>query len=104
MSDEVDVIQHLMEIEKEASTSILEAQKSADEIIALARTDSENQFKEKYSLIVKEIEKNEEQKKVEIKVQSQAALEDYKKSLVNSKKNTNAFETSFEEILRQELY
>ena len=99
MSDEVDVIQHLMEIEKEASAIILEAQKTADQTISQARTEAESQFKEKYSVIIDKIQKDEESRKEQILEKSQSALEEYKESLGGTHKNQEAFEGSLKAIL-----
>ena len=52
MSQEMDVIEHLLEIEREASRTLVSAQTQADEKIAAARTKSDEQFKKAYLYIV----------------------------------------------------
>ena len=41
MSQEMDVIEHLLEIEREASKTLVAAQSQADEKVGLARTEAD---------------------------------------------------------------
>lgn len=100
MNEEVDVIQHLIEIEKEAATLIAEKQKEADKLISEARTQSEAQFKEKYSIIVQELEAENQAKKESINQKYRSDVEEYKENLSKTAKNQKSFEESLKPMLQ----
>ena len=99
MTEEADIIQHLLEIESEASEMLLSAQKEADEKVAKARAVSESQFKERYGKITASLEAEENQSKETIQKTHQKEIEDYKKSLDSISKDNDAFNALLAELL-----
>lgn len=99
MAAEVDVIQHLLDVEHEASITLLDAQKEADRKIAEARTLAESKFAERYKSVVSGIEVSEISEKTRIDSEHAKSMEDYKNSLLSSKKDTKAFDSFMDSIL-----
>ena len=66
MAEEADVIQHLIEVERNAAQIMIEAQKEADDIVAQSRVQAEEQFKEKYAIIARRIDEQEASRRDEI--------------------------------------
>lgn len=98
-SAEIDVIAHLLEVEKEAATLVLDAQKKADEKIADARFKADEEFRERYSLVLSGIEKEFEQKKKDVEKKCAADLESYEAELKAAAKDEDAFFAQMDAIL-----
>ena len=83
MSQEMDVIEHLLEIEREASKTLVAAQTQADSQIAAAKT-------------VKGIEEKAQLAKKEITDNRQSSLDSYKDSLSSMEMDVEAFNSLLE--------
>ncbi|MBR6154229.1 MAG: hypothetical protein IKQ43_07320 [Treponema sp.] len=101
MSQEMDVIEHLLEIEREASRTLVSAQAQADSQIAAARTKADEQFKKLYSEAVKGIEEKAQLAKKEITDNRQSSLDSYKGSLSSMEMDVEAFNSLLESYISQ---
>ena len=99
MSQEMDVIEHLLEIEREASRTLVSAQTLADEKIAAARIKSDEQFKKAYSDAVKGLEEKAQLAKKEITDSRQSSLDSYKDSLSSMEMDVEAFNSLLESYI-----
>lgn len=99
MTDEADVIEHLLEVEREASRVIDEAREKSDAIIAVARAKVETQFKERYSEFISKLDAKESEDKDKIDSEHKKELEDYIKSVDSNKKTKEEFCTLLEKLL-----
>lgn len=97
--EEIDVIRHLLEIEKEASGVLLEAQKKADEIISDARNQADSRFHQQYSKVVEEIDAQEKAAKEKITASRLADIQAYKDSLSSTAKDQNSFNSVMDSLL-----
>lgn len=98
-SSELDVINHLLEVEKNASILIDDAMIEADKRIAEARTKYNAEYKEKYDAIVAEKDKTYHEKLDSISANHKKEIEEYKKSLENKNQNTDAFNKVLDDLL-----
>ncbi|MCR4900608.1 MAG: hypothetical protein K5907_07315 [Treponema sp.] len=91
MQEEINVIQHLISVEKDAATLIDDAVKEADARTAEAKNKSNTQFKQQYdecaAALQKEFEHTVEQKKSE----HNKSIEQFKADLENQLKDYNEF-------------
>lgn len=99
MTDEVDMIKHLLDIESESSEMLLEAQKEADSRTAQARAKAETQFKSEYTKKAEQIDSFEKSEKSKIEDDYQKNLSEYKENLVKLPKDKEAFTQTFESLL-----
>ena len=99
MSEEVDIIEHLLEVERESSQMILDARLEADKIIAESRARAETSFKEQYDSILKDLEQKEASAKEEISKRHEAQLSEYKQSLDSAEKDEKAFRSLLDSLL-----
>ena len=99
MSEEADTIQHLLDVEHEASEVMLKAQVEADGKIAQARALAEKQFKEKYAEFAAGIDSTENLAKEKVKSQHDKELAGYKESLGSNSKDTEAFNSLLNKLL-----
>lgn len=99
MTDEVDMIKHLLDVENESSEMLLEAQKEADSRTAAARAKAENQFKSEYTKKAEQIDCFEKSEKIKIEDDYQKNLSEYKDKLIELPKDKEAFEKAFESML-----
>ncbi len=98
-AEEISVITHLLDVEREASAMVLDAQKRADEKIAAARAQAEVEFKNKYSSVISEIEKNEQVAKDEIEKKHNSDILEYQQSLDSCEKDYNSFNALMDKVL-----
>jgi len=99
MAEETDVIEHLLDVEKEASEMILSARKEADEKIARARVEADMKFKAQYHEFVKELEAREKSSREKIDENHASVLEEYKERLSALPKNDAALGSALEKLL-----
>ncbi|MCH5290598.1 MAG: hypothetical protein J1D88_02415 [Treponema sp.] len=99
MTEDADVIQHLLEVEREASTLLLDAQKEADKKNADARARAETQFKNAYSAIAATIEADEVAAKKSISQKHDKDLAAYRDGLHALEKDTDACNTLLDSFL-----
>ncbi|MBQ1832499.1 MAG: hypothetical protein II563_01660 [Treponema sp.] len=99
MSEEMDVIQHLLEIERAASEILVKAQEEADKKIAAAKAQADSEFKEKFAAYVKESEDSAAENKALVIKQQEERLSSFKDSLSSSRKDTDGFNSLLEKLL-----
>lgn len=90
-NDEVSIIAHLLEVEKQASQIISAANIKGDKEISDAKMAAEVEFKKNYSERAELLEKNFETKKVEITAEHDKILAEYKASVEEKTQNKEAF-------------
>ncbi|MCI7396968.1 MAG: hypothetical protein MSS56_01195 [Spirochaetia bacterium] len=98
-AEEIDVIKHLLDIEREAADKLLEVQKKADEKIAEARSSADARFHERYGSIVKSLESEENSAREKISQDHLSEVEGYKDSLNGTNKNFEIFESLMDRLL-----
>lgn len=91
MEDNMDVIQHLLQIENEAAVLLEESQKQSDSLISEAKAKGEKLFQEKYSVLSQSIQESLSQQKEQVLKNHDEQLTLYKNSLENLKKDQNSF-------------
>ncbi len=99
MDSEVDVIQHLLEVEKEASFMLKDAQKSADQKISKAKSEADELFKSEYSAAILNIERDEERQKENLENEEKKMFSDYCKSLESKEKDKKLFASCLKKLL-----
>ncbi len=99
MAEEIDVIQHLIEVEKEAALVIHEAQDEADSRIAAARAKADAEFKAQYSVMYEQLEGEAKEKMANAKSAHDTAISQYKQSLESTPKNKEAFSALMDSLL-----
>ena len=99
MAEEVDIIQHLINIEKDAAQMLSDAKVQADKKIAEARFEAENSFKEKYAEVSKRLSAEEESEKKECDTSHAEVVRQYKDKLSSTAKDVKAFNSLLDELL-----
>ena len=99
MENEIEVIQHLVEVEHEASMMLQDAQKKADEMVSDARSKAEEKFKTLYAQFVKVQEVTEENERQKILEKKSMQLEDYVTHLSDCPKNQEKFNEFMNRVL-----
>lgn len=99
MNEEMDVIQHLLEIEREASRTLIDAQTEADRKISVARAEADSQFKQRYAEITKSLESEAAAEKQRITDLHETELNTFKENLKSTEKNSGAFNALLEKLL-----
>lgn len=98
-NDEVSIIAHLLEVEKEASKIISGANIKADKEISDAKIAADAEFKKNYAERAGILEKNFEEKKAAISDEHDKILQDYKASVAGMPQNKEAFASVIEKEL-----
>ena len=98
-NDEVSIIAHLLEVEKEASKIIACANIKADKEISDAKIDADAEFKKLYSEKAALLEKEFEAKKAEVTASHDKILHSYKASVAGMSQNKEAFASVIEKEL-----
>ena len=99
MADEIDVIQHLLDVEREAAQVIQDAQKEADSRIAAARAKSDAQFKTQYTEMYAQLDAEAQKRMKEAGEHHDAELASFKNSLKETPKNNVAFNSFMDSLL-----
>ncbi len=99
MSEEADIIQHLLEIEAESTAVLLDAQKKADEEITRVKARCQKDFSDRYAVIVAELEKQESDARKSIKAEHDETVETYKASLESLDIDQVAFDRFIESYI-----
>lgn len=96
---EIDVINHLLQVEKDSALMIDEALQESEKRLAKARAEFNTIFKEKYDKGISELE-TKFQKDSEASVKShEKILNDFKSNLENKNQNVEAFNKVLDSIL-----
>lgn len=96
---ELDVINHLLEVEKNASVLIDDAKIEADKRVAEARSKYNQEYKAGYETIASEKDAAYHKKLQEITDKHSAEIESFKKSFEDKPQNTEAFNALLEKLL-----
>ena len=96
---DADVIQHLLEIEHEASDFMKSVHVQADEKIAQARAESENKFHKSIAAFNAEIESQEKEAKQKILDSHKTSLDSYRATLENAPLDLSAFHSLLDNLL-----
>ena len=98
-SAEIDAINHLLEVEKNASALINDAAMEAERRLSQARSKYNTEYKNGYDKIASELEAqyNQNQKTIEQKYNDE--LEAYKATLAAKLQNYDAFASLLEKLL-----
>lgn len=99
INPELDAINHLLEVEKNASALINDAQVEADKRLLEARAKYNIEYKTKYDSIAAEMEKEYLKQHDEIEAKYKKEIEDYKASLENKPQNEKAFTDLLEKLI-----
>ena len=91
MNQELAAIQHLLEIEKQASSLIDSAKIDADQYISKAHAEYNAAYKEKVELLSKELDADFQKKHDEILQKYKDEVEAYKSSYASKPQNKEAF-------------
>jgi len=96
---EIEILEHLLEVEKNAEILTLDAQSEADKRIGLAKSKADEQFKLEFTKLVSEYESNYENKIKEIDIQSKLTIKDFEEKVLSYKKTRDEFNDFLEKIL-----
>lgn len=98
---EVNVINHLIEVEQNAVAMTENAQAEADKKIALAKTQADSEFKTKFDKIVAECESEYAKKTDEIKNNYSVQIKEYKDKIISSTQDKNSFNKLLDKVLSE---
>ena len=98
-SEEINVIAHLLQVEKNASLLIDNALKEAEQKLAQTRSQANLEFKQKYEDCVSNLETEYNQKLNEIQSEHDKLFNDFKDSLQSQPKYNAEFNNLLETLL-----
>lgn len=98
-NSEIDVINHLIEVEKEASVLIDEAGIEAEKRLSEARAKYNAEYKIKYDSVVETLEKDYQKKLEELNENHIKEIEAYKTSLETKNQNSKEFKELLDKLL-----
>ena len=99
MSEEQNVIGHLLDVEKDAEQLVFEAQSEASKRITAARVEADAEYKKQYSDLAQKLEADYQQKISNLSSEHEKTLEKYKSDVQNAEKDVNSFNSFLESIL-----
>lgn len=88
---EVNAINHLLEVEQNAKAMTISAQEKADKKISQAKAEADSEFKAEFEKIVEQDEKKYEEKKRAAIEENENHLKEYKEKITASKLDTASF-------------
>ena len=100
---ESSVIEHLIEVETQASTVTLNAQQEALKIINNAKAKAETEYLQKYNEQLSKIVKEWDEKAKEISDSSEQEISKYKECINSTSQNTEAFNKLMDSIIASGL-
>lgn len=100
---ESSVIEHLIEVETQASTVTLNAQQEALKIINNAKAKAETEYLAKYNEQLSKIVKEWDEKAKEISDSSEQEISKYKERINSTSQNTEAFNKLMDSIIASGL-
>lgn len=101
-NDEVSIIAHLLEIEKQASQIIAAANFKGDKKISEAKITSENEFKSLYAEKAKALQADYENQKSRILEAHNKIIDEYKQSVESRTQNKESFNSLLTSLLFEE--
>ncbi len=96
---ELDAIKHLLEIEKQASKMIEDAKIESEKKLSEAKSKFNSEYKEKYDMLVKELEENFNKQKDAIVKKHNEQILSFKNSWQEKQLNVEAFNKYLDKIL-----
>ncbi len=96
---ELDAINHLIEVEKSASTLIDDAKIEADKRLSQARLQYNSEYKSKYDQLVMQMEADFNSKRDEIESKYKKQIDEYKASIEGKSQDEKAFDSLLEKLL-----
>lgn len=96
---EVNVINHLLDVEHQASEMISGAQSEADKRISSFRAQAETEYKKQYDAIIAGFEADYKKQTEEIDSKHKKTVEQYKSDIQNTAQNKEAFSSLLDTIL-----
>ena len=102
MKEEIDVINHLLSVEKNAAVLIDNAVKEADSRTSKARNEAAAAFKTQYDECVAAMDREYHKTVDTIKEKHQQDFEQFKSELQNQQNNYSAFNSLMDKLLFQD--
>jgi len=99
MSEEQNVIGHLLDVEKDAEMLVFEAQSEASKRITAARVEADAEYKKQYSDLSQKLEAEYQKKINELTLEHDKVLEKYKTDVQNAEKDVSSFNSFLESVL-----
>ncbi|MCR5290421.1 MAG: hypothetical protein K6E51_10545 [Treponema sp.] len=96
---DVNVISHLLDVEKEASSLIGDAQNESAKRMAAARAEADAEYKKQYDSLMSELESDYQTQTQAIVKKHDEDLDAYKKEIDSMTQNTEAFSTYLDSVL-----
>ena len=96
---ETDVIGHLIDIEREASEILFDAQEKSDATVSTAKSEAEADFKSGYEEIVKECESSYEVSRGKITEEYDDLLKKFEEKIKSAPKDTSGFNSLLDDLL-----
>lgn len=96
---ETNVIEHLIEVESQASSITADAQKQAADRVNSAKAAADKSYLEKFNAVAEELEKsfNEESRKINGRITQE--VDSYKETVSKSPENKAAFNSLMDSLL-----
>lgn len=98
-NEELNVINHLLDIEKGAASLINEAMEEADKRIAEARAKYNAEYKEKYDAVLEELKAKYDSDVAEVVQAHKKEIEDFKSSVEGKNQDYSAFSGLLDKLL-----
>ena len=102
MSDtntEIDAINHLLEVEKNASTLINDAAMEAERRLSQARAKYNSEYKARYDEVASKLESEYQNNHKQIEDKYNKDIETYKESLAAKPQNSEAFSSLLDKLI-----
>lgn len=96
---EIDVIEHLLDLEHEAASLLLDAQTEADKRTAEARSRADAAYKKEYAALIEKLETEYKEKSSEITSKHDVDYEAYKNRISASSKDIPSFNKLLDSLL-----
>lgn len=103
-ANDINVINHLIEIEKKADELVSVAQAEADKKISAARLSADSKFHEQFSGIISQNESVYAARTAEITGKYQKSMATYKNQIENASKNFEGFNSLVKDLLENKLF
>ena len=96
---ETDVIGHLIDIEREASEVLFDAQEKSDATVSAAKSEAESEFKSGYEAIVKEFEDSYDKSRGRITDEYDDLLKKFEEKIKSAPKDNSGFNSLLDDLL-----
>ncbi|MGP1459380.1 MAG: hypothetical protein ACTTKL_08735 [Treponema sp.] len=96
---EINIINHLIEVEQQAESLVKEAQLSADKKISLARAKADAEYAQKFEAIVKKYDGVRAARKTQIETDYKKRFDEYVAAVKNAGMDADAFNARLKEAL-----